>query len=463
MKKTNSVVLLIVALLLIIVGGGIYFAQKSGRINLFAAFAGWSDVTISDPAYTEIMAVGENGWVAGFSDGTYRPDDAAERAQIVVAEVNALGLPLQDASQECNDANPLSYPFLDVPCNHWAVNYIYTAKKAGIIDRLLDDANFNPDQAATRAGLVAFIVDATTQNVPDYTCSGPADYPFPDVPCGFWDYNRIRYAKENNLIFADPSGNFNPDDTATRRDLAVILYRAFISTATEVTISGQVTSTATGSPIASATVYVATDTAQGSKLNTSSDSTGAYSLRFVSEPTTYAITAQATGYQSKTISVSASQNAGLDIQLSPVSQASEGTITGYVRNADTKVAIAGATVTVLGYESGSQLSDKTDSRGYYSLKVGSTTGTFSIKASASGYRSKTSSATLSGGAAYLSFALSKVEETSSGETPGTGTGTNGSVNAATTGAVLPIALVLVGTILALFSLIYLLKTNKKHA
>lgn len=463
MKKTNSVVLLIVSLLLIIIGGGIYFAQKSGRLSLFAAFAGWPDVPVTDSAYTELTAIGEKGWVDGYYDGTYRPNIAADRAQVVVSAIKVSGIKVIDASEDgCFAFNGHSYPYPDVPCTHWAIDYIWTAKKNNLITPF-SNGTFQPDRAATKAELLALLMDITGTNVPNYTCSGTADYPFPDVSCGYWAYDYIRLAKENNIVFGSSGDHFEPEVSATRRDLGVILYRMFISAASEVTISGQVTDADTSSPIIGASLYIDDVSAQGSKLSTSSDSTGAYSLRFVSAPTAYTVTASATGYQSKTVSISASQNASLDITLSAIAEATEGTISGYVRNSDTRKAIAGASVVVIGYENGSQLSDKTDSNGYYSLKVAPTSGTFSVKASASGYSSRTSSVTLSGGVGSLSFSLLSADQDSSGDNPEVISGTGGSVSAASTGSALSVALVLIGTILALFSLIYLLKTNKKSA
>ena len=465
MKRQNAIVLLIIAFIVIVIGAGLYWGQKSGKIKLFAAFAGWSDVTASDPAYTEIMGVGEKGWMLGFSDGTFRPDASASRADIVVGEVRARGDQLIDASLTCDSSNAATWPFTDVACDYSAINFILTAKQAGIIDGY-QDGSFRPEVVATRAEGVVFIMKALGfEPQPPYstlTCNinDPSTWAFPDVPCDNWAYDYIAAAKESNIVFGFPSGNFEPNSDLTRRDLAVMLYRGWYQAATEATITGTVKDAVTTNAIPGATVAIVATDISGSQLTDQTDSTGAYSLSVaVASGQAVQVRASATSYQSKTLTADLSSgNPTLNFKLTKITQA-ESTVTGIVRDADSGKAIVGASVTVLGYENGSQLSDRTNSYGSYTLRIASTSGTFSIRASATNYNSKTLSATVFGGTSTLNFRLSKKDiPEPPGEPPTTGGG--GFVSAATTGAALPVTIVLIGTIMALFSLIYLLRTGK---
>jgi len=458
LKRTNAITLLIIAIIVIIIGGGLYWAQKTGKIAILGAFEGWPDVTPDDPAYEEMMAVGEAGWMLGYPDGLFWPNQGAARAEVVVAEVRARGDEVQEPTTK--------FIFSDVFSDHPAADYIFTAKELGIIDGY-PDLSFQPDRPATRAELVIFIVKAKEYDLGGASICTPGDpstYVFPDVPCDHPAYDYIAVAKEEGLIFGYPSGNFEPEQDATRRDLALILYRAFIQAGEEITISGQVTNSETSAAIPGATVNIV-EAAEGTQVSDATDSTGAYQLRVVATSGSYTIRASASGYQSQTQGVTLDIDKTINFSLAPVS-GTEGVISGRVRDAETSEAITGAAVIVLNYENGSQLADTTDSSGAYELRVNVTSGLFPIRASATGYNPQTLNATLSGGAATLNFTLSKITNEPGGEEPGGQTptvidGTTGrNVAAAATGAVLPIALVLLGTILSLFSLIYLLKTNK---
>lgn len=461
MKRTNAIALLIIAVIIIIIGGGLYWAQKTGRISLFAAFEGWPDVTYDDPFYEEMTTVGELGWMQGYTDGLFYPDGAADRASVVVAEIQARGDIVGDIT--CDALDPSTWPFTDVDCDHWAFDYLAKAKAIGVIDGFAD-GSFQPNRPATRAEAVVFIVKAKGWSL-DHgeicTLGDASTYPFPDVPCDHWAYDSIVVAKQNLIIFGYTSGNFEPNQDLSRRDLAALLYRSFIQAGEELTISGTVTNVQTADPIPGASVAIIETNAEGTKLSTNTDSTGAYQLRVVATAGAFSIRASASGFQSQTQGVVLDTDKTVNFSLTPVAD-SEGVISGVVKDAETNKPILGASVTILSYENGSQLSDLTDSLGAYQLRVVATEGTFSIKASANNYNSKTLSATLSGSVATLNFSLNKIasEPEVPGEPPIIVDGTTPGTTVAATGAVLPVALVLLGTILALFSLVYLLKTNK---
>jgi hypothetical protein len=450
-----------VAIIIIIIGGGLYWAQKTGRISLFAAFEGWPDVTPNDPFYEEMITVGELGWMAGYEDGLFYPDVIADRSSVVVGEVQARGDIVGDIT--CDALDPLTWPFTDVDCDHWAFDYIAKAKALGLIDGFTD-GSFQPNQPAIRAEGVVFIVKAKEWSL-DHgeicTLGDPSTYPFPDVACDHWAYDSIVVAKQQRIIFGYQSGNFEPNIDLTRRDLAVLLYRSFIQAGEELTISGTVTNSQTADPIPGASVVMVETNTEGTKLSANTDSTGAYQLRVVTTAGAFSIRASASGFQSQTQGVILDTDKTVNFSLVPVSD-SEGVISGTVKDTETNNPILGASVTILSYENGSQLSDLTDSTGAYQLRVAATEGTFSVKASVSGYNSKTLSATLSSGIATLNFSLNKIasEPEVPGESPTIVDGTTQGTKAAATGAVLPVAMVLLGTILALFSLVYLLKTNK---
>ena len=59
------------------------------------------------------------------------------------------------------------------------------------------------------------------ENEPEIT----AENPFDDVEADRWYTNAVIWAAENKIVSGYGDGKFGPDDTITREQLAVILYR----------------------------------------------------------------------------------------------------------------------------------------------------------------------------------------------------------------------------------------------
>lgn len=109
------------------------------------------------------------------------------------------------------------FPFTDVPEDAWyreAVEYAHTnglmAGTAG--------GTFAPDAGLTRGMLVTIL--HRMENRPAAPVSG-----FSDVESGKWYAEAINWAAANGIVVGYSDGRFGPDDSITREQLAVILYR----------------------------------------------------------------------------------------------------------------------------------------------------------------------------------------------------------------------------------------------
>ncbi|MFH1533582.1 MAG: S-layer homology domain-containing protein [Nitrospirota bacterium] len=67
----------------------------------------------------------ENGWVSGYDDGTFKPGNNVNKV-----EAMKMLLEVFDVETEY----PVANPFVDVSKDEWFSNYIYTAKKMGILE-----------------------------------------------------------------------------------------------------------------------------------------------------------------------------------------------------------------------------------------------------------------------------------------------------------------------------------------
>lgn len=139
-----------------------------------------------------------------------------------------------------------------------------------------------------------------------------------------------------------------------------------------------------------------------------SDSNGYWSLRVA--PGNHTVTATKAGYQAssvtRTVTTNGSVWASTNLTQAPVN--TTGRVTGVVHDsADTSKRIAGAAVKVAGH------SVTTDANGRYSVEVNA--GTAAIEASASGYVTKSASATVRGGqTSTVNIALVKNQPASTG-------------------------------------------------
>ena len=104
----------------------------------------WSDVDADTEGYAAITLLSSLGILTGYEDGTFRPDDAITRCELVA--IMARFFPMEEGEN----------PFPDVYEAHWAFSYIVSAATKGWLSGY-DDGTFHPDEPITRAEAVALI------------------------------------------------------------------------------------------------------------------------------------------------------------------------------------------------------------------------------------------------------------------------------------------------------------------
>jgi hypothetical protein len=93
------------------------------------------------------------GVVAGYPDGTYRPEKPVTRAEI--AKIACM---FDEADEDAEN------PFPDVPENHWAAPYIASAAQKGWVQGD-EDGRFRPDSDVTRAEMATLIDNALNRHI----------------------------------------------------------------------------------------------------------------------------------------------------------------------------------------------------------------------------------------------------------------------------------------------------------
>ncbi|MBP1988832.1 S-layer homology domain-containing protein [Paenibacillus eucommiae] len=108
--------------------------------------------------------------------------------------------------------------FVDVPSSHWA-NRVIKALSAQHVIEGVNDTEFNPQSAVTRAEFIALLVRLLQLKPVD----GAA---FADVPSGAWYAEAVGAAAAAGLTEGADGNRFMPEEEVSREQMAVMLLRA---------------------------------------------------------------------------------------------------------------------------------------------------------------------------------------------------------------------------------------------
>lgn len=169
----------------------------------------WTDVSSSDQEYDIWMYLCDREIVRGNSDGTLRPDDKLNRAELL-----ALAFRASDYENVYNVNSGADYCFPDVK-NEWFAQYFCTAKNKGFIEGY-QDGYAKPERNVILAeGLKIFL--------------GALDEPFDVSDPDCWYCDMVDEAGDDNYLpysFSDPT-QVGPIEL-TRRKAFNMLYRIMI-------------------------------------------------------------------------------------------------------------------------------------------------------------------------------------------------------------------------------------------
>ncbi|MHC5743557.1 MAG: DUF1565 domain-containing protein [Nostoc sp.] len=113
----------------------------------------FTDVPKDFWAYSAIQIAASGGFVGGFSDRTFRPDQSVQRLQVIVSLVNGLGLPAVDSGVLELYSDRHAIP-------DYARTAVATATQRGIAVNYPDPKVLAPLRLATRAEVAAMVYQA---------------------------------------------------------------------------------------------------------------------------------------------------------------------------------------------------------------------------------------------------------------------------------------------------------------
>lgn len=162
----------------------------------------------------QIQVVAAKGAIEGVGAGKFEPKSNVTRAEFAKMLIRALNL----------ENNSATHSFTDVSSTAWYAPYVAVAAEKGIINGR-SAAKFDPNATITRAEMATMISRALKSIKPDAKTDLTAISKFSDaakISASLRD--GVAFAASNNLVIGN-AGKFFPNDTATRAEAAVIIYR----------------------------------------------------------------------------------------------------------------------------------------------------------------------------------------------------------------------------------------------
>ncbi|MEQ9359301.1 MAG: S-layer homology domain-containing protein [Coleofasciculus chthonoplastes F2-STO-03] len=166
-----------------------------------------------------IQALAARGIIQGFPDGTFRPNAPVTRAQFAAMIRQAFEQPLERPATQ----------FSDIPANFWALDAIQEAYRMGFMEGYPNNI-FLPDQNIPRVQVLVALVSGLDLSAPAQSTAllNQAFQDAAQIPD--WAQTSIAAATVNQMVVNYPNVAFlNPNQTATRADVAAFIYQALVS------------------------------------------------------------------------------------------------------------------------------------------------------------------------------------------------------------------------------------------
>lgn len=179
----------------------------------------FSDVQSNYWATPFIQSLSQRGVIAGFTDGSFRPEQAVTRAQFAAM--------LNKAFQGKNQIRQ-GTSFNDVRSNYWAASAIQQAYTTGFLSGYPGNT-FKPEQSIPRQQVLVSLANGLNYSAQSNVESTLRNF---NDSSNIASYARspIAAATENQIVVNYPNVKFlNPEATATRAQVAAFIYQALVS------------------------------------------------------------------------------------------------------------------------------------------------------------------------------------------------------------------------------------------
>ena len=194
--------------------GGEYYRNKVGSIMDERELYQFDERTLKDIgghwAEQQIIFLTKKGWISGYPDGTYKPNQSITRAQAAAIISNFLALTTTNKD----------ISFSDVEKSFWASDSIRLVAQHKIINGI-GDGRFSPNTFLTRAQMAQIFYNAGFYS----HSANKGVTSFKDVDQNFWASLAIETMKQEGIIAGYTVSRFGPNNPTTRAHMAAMIYR----------------------------------------------------------------------------------------------------------------------------------------------------------------------------------------------------------------------------------------------
>ncbi|HWQ22286.1 MAG TPA: ABC transporter substrate-binding protein [Clostridia bacterium] len=178
--------------------------------------AGFKDVPASLWASDEINALAAKKVIAGYADGTFKPQANVSREEFAKMIVTAKGLTL---------VKPARATFSDVPSSRWSYGYVEAAAKAGYVSGI-GGGKFGPTAAIKRQDLAVLLVRVLGKSSVASAIKSSVAFANDEDKIGAYAVGAVSIAVQPRVqvLKWDEDRNINPVKSATRADCAFAIY-----------------------------------------------------------------------------------------------------------------------------------------------------------------------------------------------------------------------------------------------
>jgi hypothetical protein len=170
------------------------------------------DVPLTHWAADVIYALSDKGFISGYPDRTFRPNQAITRAEFTRVLTNAL---------ELTKKQPATPTFVDVNSGDWYYSCVETAAKSGLV-KGYNNGEFGPNRNITRQEIAVILTRVMGTGEPN-TGSHTSFKDNNDIAP--WAISAVAAATQKGLVRGYSDNTFRPNNNATRAETCAMIKR----------------------------------------------------------------------------------------------------------------------------------------------------------------------------------------------------------------------------------------------
>jgi len=189
------------------------FAEEAQTESGIKAVTDFPDVLRTHNAYVAISYLAESGVLSGYPDGTFKPDNPINRAEVLKVILGGSNVEAPEDFEEVT--------FPDFKREDWFARFVMKAKELGIVQGNDIDGTFAPARQVNKAEFLKMLLMAN-QIRPVPLEEGEAVAA--DTPVEAWFAPYLNYAFQVGIVTKNSQGLLEPSKLLTRGEVSDMMY-----------------------------------------------------------------------------------------------------------------------------------------------------------------------------------------------------------------------------------------------